>query len=243
MASTIEGARITEQHRRAQLLVRSSALDDMLRIWPALDSKNPLAGWPAVERAALAVIHDRRQESVNAATLYLQDFRTAEIGASRAVQAVASTDELVRAATVALRVTGPLTAIRLAEQKAADPLATAFVRVTGAVSRLVLNGGRETIERFTRNDEQSLGWARTVSGRACYFCAMLASRGPVYREATVSFRAHDHCACGMEPVYRRGAEWPPRAREFQELWRTATRGTSGQESVIAFRHAYDAIAA
>jgi len=59
--------------------------------------------------------------------------------------------------------------------------------------------------------------ARVASANSCAFCAMLASRGPVYKEETVDFEAHDHCTCGSEPVYE-GAEWPPNSKEYQDLW-------------------------
>jgi hypothetical protein len=69
---------------------------------------------------------------------------------------------------------------------------------------------------------------------------MLASRGPIYRsEQTATFEAHDSCACTVEPVYSRSTLWPGRAAEFRRLYREVTTGTTGQDSINAFRRAYE----
>lgn len=133
-----------------------------------------------------------------------------------------------------------MTTERLAALKRPDPARTALVRVSGAVTRHVLNGARETLHRSVRADRRALGWARATSGAPCSFCAMLASRGPVYGERTGDFQTHDHCSCGLEPVYRRDQEWPHGSREYQRLWREATEGLSGAEAQNAFRRARSA---
>lgn len=70
----------------------------------------------------------------------------------------------------------------------------ALVQVSGAASRLVLEAGRETA--LAAVDNHRARWARITSPTACKFCTMLAGRGFAYRsEETVSFDAHDHCAC------------------------------------------------
>ena len=97
-------------------------------------------------------------------------------------------------------------------------MSNGLVQVSGAVSREVMNGGRDTILDEVQRDPKVQGWARVTGGDPCAFCAMLASRGPAYREETVDFQAHDHCDCGAEPVYE-GSEWPGRGREFQQMWK------------------------
>jgi hypothetical protein len=78
----------------------------------------------------------------------------------------------------------------LTPSQAAD---NALVQVTGSASRLALEAGRTTILDAARANDAR--WGRITSGNACAFCHMLASRGFVYRESTVGFDAHDHCAC------------------------------------------------
>lgn len=148
-----------------------------------------------------------------------------------------------RAVVVSLTVTGPVAQ----KQKAArgKPLEVArdesFTQAAGAASRQVLTGGRKSLLTLLGDDPQALGWIRVTDRDPCAFCAILASRGPVYRsEETASFQAHDHCACTAEPVYDRNTLWPGRAKEFRGLWRTATEGLSGKDARNAFRRAYEA---
>lgn len=79
-----------------------------------------------------------------------------------------------------------------------------------------------------------LGWARVLTGAEnCPWCAMLASRGPVYTETTVltgttrsasrdGLRYHDHCDCTAVLVVR-GQPWEGEAQftALQDLWEDA----------------------
>jgi hypothetical protein len=147
-----------------------------------------------------------------------------------------------RAVRVSMEVTGP--AAQKSKTARNMPRVTvrdeSFQAAAGAGTRHVLTGGRRSLLTLVEADPQALGWARVTDGNPCAFCAMLASRGPVYgSEAAAGFSAHDACACTAEPVYSRQAPWPGRAREFQELWRETTRNTSGRDSINAFRRAYE----
>ena len=112
---------------------------------------------------------------------------------------------------------------------------------TGAGAKLILDSGRLTVVNAVSADRRARGWARVLGDAdPCPFCAMLASRGAVYRsEATASFEAHDHCACGVEPLF--GVYTPSdQVRELQALWRSSTRGKSGDAARKAFADAYNA---
>jgi len=73
-------------------------------------------------------------------------------------------------------------------------------------------GGRLTVAATTGRDRKAIGWRRVTDGNPCAFCAMLASRGPVYRDAAAAdgLKYHAHCGCGAEPVY---GTWEPDERE------------------------------
>jgi hypothetical protein len=148
-----------------------------------------------------------------------------------------------RAARSSLTVTGPVNIktrsgrgenLRLAERNA-------LVEATWAASRHVLNGARKTLLEVVDADKTALGWARVTDSDPCYFCAMLASRGPVYKtRQQAAFQPHDHCACTVEPVFSRDAAWPGRGREFQKLWNDHIRGRySGKEAIRAWRRLLD----
>lgn len=125
-----------------------------------------------------------------------------------------------------------------------------------AAVRHVQNGGRSFIDEAVKKDPVAIGWVRIPrSEKPCYFCAMLASRGPVYSEESFDqsdprfegpgeYKVHDSCHCTMRQVYsRRRDEWPAISAELEQLWADSTVGTSGEEMVRAFRRAYEGRAA
>lgn len=58
---------------------------------------------------------------------------------------------------------------------------------------------------------------RVTVGKTCAFCSMLAARGPVYTEDTVTFRAHRCCDCTWEICKETPAEWLKRSATSREL--------------------------
>jgi hypothetical protein len=114
---------------------------------------------------------------------------------------------------------------------------SARTMVTGAADRMVLDTGRATISDAVQSDRAARGWARVPEAGCCAFCAMLATRGAVYKtEQTADFRAHDHDRCHIEPVF---GQYEPTAqvREWQALWEKSTAGKSGAAARAAFRKA------
>jgi hypothetical protein len=101
----------------------------------------------------------------------------------------------------------------------------------GASTRLVLNGGRETIVRAAGADGAAAGWERVIEAGACGFCSMLAGRGGVYSAATAGFRAHDHCHCVGRPVFR--GQKSVNA-ELSRAWGEVTNGTRGAAARTAW---------
>jgi hypothetical protein len=75
---------------------------------------------------------------------------------------------------------------------------------SGAMERIALNGGRETIRLTVNGLTYTAGWRRITDGNPCDFCAMLAGRGAVYRDAKAAgliFKFHNHCGCTVEPFF------------------------------------------
>lgn len=126
------------------------------------------------------------------------------------------------AAATSLRVTGPVTvATRLGKGDTfAQALASARLATAGYGKRATLAGGRSVVARASARDSESRGWARLSDGSPCSFCAMLVSRGPVYGEQTVAFRAHDRCGCGTRAVFSTDADggWSDDALALRRLW-------------------------
>jgi hypothetical protein len=132
-------------------------------------------------------------------------FRRMEGVRGVACPVLAAFDEgAVAQARTSLQVTGYVTTERLRALKHANAGRVALVRVSGAVTRRMLDGGRETLLVSVRRDRRAQGWAQVTSAEPCEFCAMLASRGVVYTATSGVFQAHDHCGCGLEPRFARG---------------------------------------
>lgn len=121
-------------------------------------------------------------------------------------------------------------------------------QLQGSTSKMVMDAGRTTVIDAVHRDKAAKGWARipeptrSKSG-TCAFCALLATRGLVYKSKTSSdFRAHDGCECHAEPVFN---AYEPSAdvREWTSLYYKSTRGLSGKAARNAFRQALAAPAA
>jgi hypothetical protein len=148
-----------------------------------------------------------------------------------------------RAAEVSLNITGPIgqkakIARGRTQREARD---VSFVESSGAATRHVLTGGRQSLLTLLTADPKVHRWIRVTDGDPCGFCAMLASRGPVYlTEDSAGFKAHDHCACTAEAVYHAGAPWPGRAAEFHRLWNQHIKDRySGKEARRQWRRLID----
>lgn len=229
MAATVAAAKLTEAHRVAQARLGASTVGDLHQIWPLLDPEDLDATFARWATAANRLIQARRAESASMAANYLRAFKTLELGPTAPVVLVTAGPAPAEQVATSLLVTGPVSVKRSVSVGVGTVAAmdNAEARSAAAGMRHVLNGGRDTIHDSVIADRQALGWARTTSGRPCGFCAMLASRGPVYlSEASASRQAdgrryHDHCHCGVEPVYRADAEWPAGGSHWRDLWEHA----------------------
>jgi hypothetical protein len=224
VAVTELGTQLTELHYQQQTALRAKTMQDTLRLWPAVDvsSIDALnATWPPFEQAQLTLIQARYGNSAGLAARYYEMFRAAEgIGGSAgALLAEPLPDEQL---ITSIRVTGLYETRKQLAVQAANVEKNALVRLLGATTRLVGNGGRNTVVRSVDNDSRALGYARVTSRKACSFCSLLASRGPVYKGTTADFKAHDHCSCSSEPVYSRDQPWPGNSQQLRDLYNEVT---------------------
>ncbi|MEU9605451.1 hypothetical protein [Streptomyces sp. NPDC048057] len=129
----------------------------------------------------------------------------------------------------------------------------AGARQAAAAERVAMNGGRSTVWAHGQRDKRVVGYIRlSLSGTPCGWCAMLISRGAVYRSAEgsgamasgiVTFgdldKYHDNCHCYADPVFSREQYNRSSAyelnRRYEELWPEVTRGLAGKAAVAAWR--------
>lgn len=138
--------------------------------------------------------------------------------------------------TESLRVTGPVAFKTHMAESGSDvaSVRTMATTLSGSGTRLAMEGDRQTTMRTFADREAAEGWRRVTAASACAFCQMLRGRGAVYSRQSVTFRAHDHCRCTAELVYRREPE-PPDVVVLQRQWQEATAGTSGPQALAAWR--------
>lgn len=129
----------------------------------------------------------------------------------------------------------------VATEAQAQPLAVrleqAAKKAEAVAQKLVADTGRGTVLEAVRQDPQATAWARTAALGACAFCKLLASRGSVFAQDTVGFRAHDGCHCAATPVFRgQRFELSPQAAEWARLYEEYAAGHSGSQ-LSRFRRA------
>lgn len=116
-----------------------------------------------------------------------------------------------------------------------------------AAARLVLNVGRETTVLAVQRDAKARAWAREARPDCCAFCAMLSSRGAVYKNEHTAgrvanqrfagegqFKFHDNCHCQAVPVF---GEYEPtaHARQWEADWASLKRANGGSLSLNEWR--------
>ena len=129
---------------------------------------------------------------------------------------------------------------------------TMAVNLSGAVTNLALEGGRELIHETVMADEEAIGWARVDDGDPCAFCAMLISRGAVYKSADTAGRAknkqfvgpgmfkfHNHDGCSAVPVFDPNDPVLERADELYDKWLEVTRANPRERMADAWSKYWD----
>lgn len=237
MATTALGNQLTRRHRRQQLALRALVLRQVVAAWSLFDIEDIDESWARIEPALIEMVRNGRSVSSGLASGYYREFRAAE-GISGSAPLVTPSNAWETPARISLRVTGPVAAKTALKLHRPDASAVALVRLSGAVSRHVLDAGRETILESVGRDPVAKGWMRVTDGNPCAFCALLASRGASYKsEETASFAAHDHCGCEAEPTFVTNAPLSAEARRFRDIYDRAAQGLSGREARRAFREA------
>lgn len=238
MARTQAGAALTTLQMRQQLALRASVMRDALKLYPMWNLSDP-SSYDRFVEALVLLVQSRAINSAALAARYYEMFREVDLGLTwgkAAVLAAPPTAAEISAAVGATARAGTYRALA-AGQTVELAMRNGMVQVAGAMSRQVLNGGRQTIIDMVQHDPYCNGWIRVSDGDPCAFCAMLLGRGPVYKEESADFEAHDHCACGAEPCFE-GTKWPEANKKYNELW-NETKHDRSTDPLNAFRRAVE----
>lgn len=236
MAVTQAGARLTALQQKQQLALRAATIRDIIKLYPIWNLGDP-GSYDRFVDAVILLVQSRATNSAALAARYYEMFREADLGLTWGKAALLAEPPTVAEITAAVGATARAGTYRalVAGQTAEQAMKSGLVQVSGALSRQVLNGGRQTVIGMARHDSRCNGWIRVSDGDPCAFCAMLLSRGPVYKEESADFEAHDHCGCGAEPCFP-GTKWPEANQKYHDLW-NQTKFDKDTSPLNAFRRA------
>lgn len=112
-----------------------------------------------------------------------------------------------------------------------------------AGGRVTMNGSRNTTFQIASKDSRVVGWVRqSQTGSPCYWCAMLISRGVLYksRESAGGIEAnqfHDNCYCVAVPVFDaehvKNSDNFAMNRYYHELWEKHISGKYGGDRAMS----------
>lgn len=125
---------------------------------------------------------------------------------------------------------------------------------SSSLARHAHQAGRTAVEKTAEAGGEKVGWARVLSGAEnCAFCAMQASRGPVFRTEKSATQVvgsrgtralgedwHDNCDCTAVLVFRDMPwEGEEQYERLEQLWVDTTEKFTGRGKLNAFRRAYE----
>jgi hypothetical protein len=214
---------LADVNRANQLALRARLLREFLILAPAWSGD--AASFETLIAATVPLVQLRHRDSAALAAALYRAVRAAEIGSAAVDVALAETPPAEQIAS-SMWATGQSQVRRslTAGMSGVQARQQALVRVSGAVSRITLNGGRDTVVESTKRDRQAVGWYRVTAGKPCSFCVMLSSRGIAYRtQASAGFKAHDHCLCSAAPSFTSRDDWPDQNLKHRALWQRSQR--------------------
>lgn len=214
------GLALAEVHRIEQVRMTGPVQALLGQVWNrTIDPTRLDATFPVYLEAAERVLGAGREASHALARRYYMRVASAA-GADALELPLAPLNREALAAS--LQATGPAVVREVLDKglSLAAAQEAGLAATIAAGKRIMLDGGRQMLVEASRQDPNVQGWARLSDGSPCGFCAMLVSRGPVYGQGTVSFRAHDGCGCGVRLVYRQDKDngWSPQAGDLEALW-------------------------
>ncbi len=227
------------KYQRGLKAVRVEVVRSMAPLFSSLDEADLNRTFPGFERRAAQVVREGELAASRLAVQFYAEAREADQAEGQAPKRPArlATPEQLR---TSLFVTGPVEVKRALSQGASvdEAMRRGQARSAAAGSRLATNAGRHHVETLVKADEQATGWQRvTTSKSPCGFCAMLASRGAVYKGKYMPrTEYHDGCACIAIPLFY-GSKQHQQAQFYAALWAEVTKGKRGKDAVNAFRRA------
>lgn len=234
--------------RDGQAVLGALVIRDVLTMWQQMDPYAVRASWPALRSVIIRMTQERWLTSALNGGAYYSRARAMAIVAGEIHDSVEPFAPLVPEVPEVpvlgeiLDIAGPWTMLGGISrgQSASQAMSNAGVLLAGSVARLILQAGRSAVTDSVKADPVAVAWMRTLGPRPCAFCAMLASRGAVYKtEQIANFEAHTHCMCGVAPAFSRNQVARLFDNDLYRLWKKITAGYSGKNAINAWRRYWD----
>lgn len=266
MATSQQAALLTKAEQRAEAKLGLLYAALAIRLWQTYVKPDDIDG-PGYERfleILVPQILKARSQAARNGRRYYETFRLLETGDLSFTPEAPAVELDRQIVEISARVTGPVAfkeriagikRVELAPEVEKALIQDAYKKsaegLAGAMMRHVIDGARQQVQAEIKADPVALGHQRAMkSTNPCYYCAMLASRGPVYKQdsfdaSDVRFvgpgnaKVHDNCACSLEPVFTRSTDWTDGSREAAQVWGASTSGKSGRKAIAAFRSAWE----
>lgn len=234
---------IASSARQMQLAIRARLMQDVTRLWPLLDAKRldtTFSGW--LRAMTMLVRSYRGQSAAAASSAYRIAREHATMSPAPASLVKIAPEPDPEWLSRAFGYSGP----GMLSRDTARPN-TALTMTLGTASRVVLDAGRTTTLDTVKADPVAVGWYRVTDGKPCAFCALLASRGIVYKEHSFDgsngrftgdgmSKVHNDCGCGFSPAFNRDHALPDISQQAAEVYRNRGDG----DPLVAFRKAWAA---
>lgn len=202
---------LADYHHDEQKRIARWAVSELLPAWHILDFNRLKETTPAWLKIARPAVERSRLRSSVAAAEFVRRYRSAIH--PEAAEMNVEIPELTRAESLkiaaSLTVTGPVWMAKQSEPGMSRDdipqiIRDGFSKSTGAVIRIVLNGGRRMVRDLVMADPLARGIAGVADEDACKSCQFLTkpimkSAGPK-RIRAVSV-GHDFCTCSAKPIY------------------------------------------
>lgn len=243
---------LTRQHQAELAALGAAVAAEVRRVVGIVDPADIDRWWERVLPQLTAYVAGAWRTSVVMARTYLIEHAR--------IEGVDITPELARwvteRAVTSLRVMGPVAWKQVLARTGSPAVATRAMgeRLAGAAQRLALAGSRDTVDATVRRDRRIIAWRRVPDEDPCAFCAMLASRGAVYKSRALALEVgradrirgprrpgqayHDNDQCVAEPLYA-GEEEPEWVDELYQQWLEVTGDHYGAAKVDAWRRYWD----
>lgn len=202
----VTGVVLAQSSRQTQLEIRAELLALVAQLWPDLNLENPATSWPRWLGDMTTLLDRFHQELAReAATLY-RGIRQLELGdPGSAVLADLPAEEWLTKA-LGYAAPGVYEIKRRAGLEPAQASDAALTQTLGVSSRIAMDGARTTTIDSAAADVVRVGWYRVTDGDPCAFCALMASRGAVYRSAESAGQEndwHNDCGCTVASTFLR----------------------------------------